>query len=261
MRYVSVIIAALVFIHAGCSNSSRELHKRTFDETVFSKVSPRSDEVLVIGFSPVTYDTSLSTLGAIENGLTRLALYLGVDIQDTTVSVYQSTFGSALNSNTKESVVNAEKILGISAYVRILGISENSSIKSVALGVSHPSFSELSKTRFPSILSVVKPAWVDTIPESKEYIYGVGISLPWYDLLGGMRTAEQNARKALAQQIEVQVMSKGELEEYTKTLKVNREIITTTKMILEGAELYDLWEDPEKGITYALVRMKIRNKE
>ena len=255
MRLVSgiTIILFMMIVISNCAITSRS--KKTLDAAVFDDISPRSDEVVVVGYSPATYDTTRSTILAIENGLMRLALYLGIELTDSTLYAQRSRFRESFRSNTTETLINVEGILDISASVRILGIAHNTQgIKSVALGVSHPSFSGIKGGKFPSILMVKRPEWIDTLPEENGYYFAVGMSEPWYDPLGGMRAAEVNARKSLAQTIKVQILSNDVFFESLRGVSINRYALITTNEILTHTELYDLWEDPVTGMTHALVR-------
>ncbi|MCE5251316.1 LPP20 family lipoprotein [bacterium] len=249
-----------ILVAGTCGNKPHT--SKIMDAAIIDTISPRSDEVVVIGLSLATYDSTLSTTWAIENGIMRLALYLGIELNDSTLFSQGSFRGPRISRKTDESLINTEGILGISASVRILDIRENKNgIKSVAMGISHPSFRSLTGGKFPSALKTVKPQWIETLPVENGYIYALGFSQPWFNPLRALREAEQNARRSIAQVMGVQVNSEKEFIENGDGVTITGDAVFKTSEILTRTELYDFWENNNTGTVYVLVRTSIKKEQ
>ena len=262
MKNAAGILVAffMILVTGTCGNKPHT--SKIMDAAIIDTISPRSDEVVVIGLSLATYDSTLSTTWAIENGIMRLALYLGIELTDSTLFSQRSFWGPRISRKTDESLINTEGILGVSASVRILDIRENKNgIKSVAMGVSHPSFRTLTSGKFPSALKTVKPQWIETLPVENGYIYALGFSQPWFNPLRALGEAEQNARRSIAQIIGVYVNAEKEYVESGDGVTITSEAVFKTNEILTRTELYDFWENSDTGTVYVLVRTSIKKEQ
>ncbi|CUU00958.1 LPP20 lipoprotein [Candidatus Thermokryptus mobilis] len=122
---------------------------------------------------------------------------------------------------------------------------------------------------FVSSYSQVQPSWLSVLPQSRDYIYAVGVSSPYFYPETTKAKAIEDAIFEIARTIEVGVSVKqinwfedtGSLFSGISHFKEEYEEEIDTllmSLIKENFELVSQWQEPKSKILYVLVRVPVK---
>ena len=100
-----------------------------------------------------------------------------------------------------------------------------------------------------------RPSWVERPPQRTAFLYAVGQCNPQYHEEDAWQLAEYDARINLALSLFAQLRS------LVKKLDKTLNIITTVKtdVVLHRTQVDKRWVDPQNGIPYVLMRMRLKD--
>lgn len=200
---------------------------------------------------PSTFQRDTAIANGFLDGCIKIAKYASLSISGGQ-AFWQTEGGTfAMGSNYSE-VFDTSMASRLRSTEKVLNSFADRKKILVLVGGTSCSYDNALSERI-YVGKVDKPGWVETIPDKKGYIYGVGESEEYYYESSSWNKAEKNAYMAVARSFHVKV--KG-LEKQTST--EHQDIRTEDMSVhLNGIEIIARWRDLKNKIFYVLARVKI----
>jgi len=233
---------------------------------------PQSDTALfAVGYAQTYYHQETSVKEATENGIESLARSVSIRIKGErgfidTVSGSEfagEDFQEELPEGVLEFVKTNHKVIATETVGNKQPPTPFNKGDITVVLLCLPALNEARQADIsdaPSVSSVKgfnpeRPGWVSEPPQRNGFLYAVGQCNPQYHEEDAWQLAEYDARLNLALSLVAQLRS------LVKKLDGNLNIITTVKtdVVLNRAQVDERWIDPQNGIPYVLMRMRLRD--
>lgn len=191
---------------------------------------------------------------AIANGF-----LLGCDLlakySSSTVSGGQAFWSTengvyAMGSNYEE-IYDTTLAVQFSEKLRVINTYSDDTKLTVLVGDSSCTYDE-SLFELISIRSIPEPKWVETLPSSSGFVFGVGIAQDYLYEVSSWAAAEKNAYMSLARTDKVKLKSLLKQDQIEHQDLRNEEI----NVQLESVKILARWKDAKRKIFFVLARMK-----
>jgi hypothetical protein len=103
-----------------------------------------------------------------------------------------------------------------------------------------------------SMKNIKEPTWTETLPENRNFFYGVGLSQEYFYEQSSWMAAEKNAYMAIARTIRIKVQALQK-EDAREGQDVRNEDVNA---LLQNVEIVARWRDIKRKIFYVLARVK-----
>lgn len=250
------VLPILGLLLVGCAGTQQR--PREFPAWVENTPS-RPDAIFAVGFSQAHLDTSETLEEAINNAYENLAKSVQVR-----VSAIVTEWRKRRDVFTQEQISEKtpEEILKmVEEKARVLDRWFNRSTGEcyVLISVSTGVLEVLTAGRKRPERTEGPPEWINVVPQKKGFFYAVGRAPRYLVPSESQKEAEKIARANLARRLgsEISALVLDCLGKFGGDIQmITKEV---SEVSLSGVEIVARWEDPQKGVHYALARMPIRS--
>jgi len=222
---------------------------------------PQSDTALfAVGYAQTYFHKETSVKEATENGIDSLARSISIRIKGERGFI-DTVSGSEFAGEDFQEELPEGVLEFVKKNHKVVATETAGKITVVLLCLPAPNEARQAGIGdVPSVSSVKgfnpeRPGWVSEPPQRTGFLYAVGQCNPQYHEEDAWQLAEHDARINLALSLVAQLRS------LVKKLDRTLNIITTVKtdVVLNRAQVDERWIDPQNGIPYVLMRMRLRD--
>ena len=244
----AVIIRSLLFIIIVAAVRAQQLVPSWFQSL------PEHEQInIAVGYTGRYRDRELARQAALNQARKNLAKQLKIrlifEIQEMSDGYYrliQPTFEEIYFENIKVYVDTHSQVLD-SAYLDnryyiLLANSKNIEFDSIENGWG------------------AKPSWTDQIPQSDNYVYGVGIVANYSYWKNGWQDADGYARFDACKNLRIQTASiraRNRMDNHSMHRKILKQSIDIT---VANSRIIERWYDIQRDVFYSLCRIPISNQ-
>lgn len=213
-----------------------------------SEVSCKPTIVSIVGASTFYRDSAIAQ--GFRTGCDLLAKYSNVEIAGGQGFIATESGTFAMGADYAERY-DSSLSQHFAASLKVLDTYTDKQKTIVLAG--DPSCSLLpSFTEKIAVENITQPQWVEELPKSREYNFGVGLSQEYFTEISSWQTAERNAFLSLARSMQIKLQGLQKRNQFEHSDVRNEDL----DVRLQNVEIVARWRDTKRKIFYVLARAK-----